>query len=83
MKVKVRKLWHGCVSVKDYEVKKAMDKGEDLTIILGSEQMTVPHTMLASGYKNSKPMKSKHGTEPYYLVDYPWRPDKPTNQQLL
>ncbi len=77
MKVKVKKLWHGSVSVRDYIVKECHQKGEDLTIEYDGKVMTVPNGMLLFGHKNKMTNVSQFKEETYDLIDFFWRPDAP------
>lgn len=91
MKVKVKKLWYGSASVRDYLVDECFGKGENLEIELTTtkETMTVPHNMLMLGRKNRMKNVSRFKDEIYDLVDFFWRPDpppkakEPTQQSLL
>lgn len=77
MRVKVNKLWYGCVSVRDYIVKKALEKGEDLEIEHDGQVMTVPNNMLLFGRKNHQTNVSQFKEQVYDLMDYRWKPDPP------
>ena len=46
MKIKVKKLFNGHVSVRDYLVAKCIEKKEDLVIEYNTRLMTVPHAIL-------------------------------------
>ncbi len=83
MKTKVNKIYHGKVSVRDYIVKKAMDKKEPLTIEHKGEKMTVAISQLGYGVKNFLHLKSKVDGSEYDLVDYPWKPDQHQSQTLI
>lgn len=85
MTVAVKKLWFGSASVRDYLVDEALKKGEDLTIVYGNEQMTVPNNMLILGRKNRMKNVSQFKDEIYDLVDFFWKPDPPSKakQQTL
>ena len=78
---KVKKLWHGDISVRDYIVKEAIKKREDLKIIFNGEEMIINWWKLVDGKPNKEIFKSKHTNLEYYLIDYLWCPDK--KQQKL
>jgi hypothetical protein len=74
MKVKVKKLYNGCVSVRDYTVNKAVKKKESLTIECKGATMIIPNEMiLVRGAKGSQPFTSKFDGRSYYLVDFKWQ----------
>ena len=83
IKVKIRRLWHGYASVRDYIVKDAFSWHKDLLIMLEktNEWMLVPWKDLSKGKANSERFKSKHDDKVYSLVDYKWSPD--TSQKTL
>lgn len=70
MKVKINRLWKGkYASVRDYQVKKAYQKGEDLEIICKGEKMIIPHKRLSLGRPNKQTFTSKYNNKTYY----PWK----------
>lgn len=75
MKIKVSKNWHGYVSVRDFKIDKARDKGEDLIILHDGRQMTIPHANLDKGKIVTKEIVSKINGKKYNLVDFLWNPD--------
>jgi hypothetical protein len=79
MKTKVSKIYHGNVSVRDYVVQKAIDKGEPLVIEHKSERMTVPVEKLGQGIKQFLHLTSKVDGKEYDLIDYEWKPDLISN----
>lgn len=86
MIIKINRLYHGKASPRDYQVKEALDKGEDLIFLLGSKKMTIKNADIKNGYINPTWLESKHtpGLK-YRLVDYSWREDKenPYQDKLL
>lgn len=74
MVIKVKKLWMGHVSVRDYVLKKCISLKEDLLINLMGEIKTYPYRSLKTYLLNSTGMtfKSKFGTGSYSLIDLPW-----------
>jgi len=77
VKAVINRLWHGKSSVRDYIVKEAQHKGEDLLIELKEtgEQMLIKHPNTYRGKWNPKEIKSIHDTKPYHLVDFKWKPN--------
>jgi len=79
--VKVKKNWHGKVSVKDYDLHQAISQG-GLIIIHDGYKMEVDIEVVKQklkGNPDSPLQRSKHGTAPYYLYDFTWNPT--TNEQ--
>ena len=72
--VKVKKTWKGCVSVRDYIVKKAIKEGAGLIVEYNGEKMTISHEQLPLGKKSRKTFISQIDGK-YKLIDYKWRPD--------
>ena len=73
--VKAKKLWQGHVSVRDYLVKEAIEKKEDLTIVLGEKQKTYSYDTLEEHLRNSsvEEFTSKYmNGRKYKLIDFPW-----------
>lgn len=76
MEVEVKKIYLGkYVSVRDYLVKQAKDKGEDLIIRHGDDFMIVKNMNLDKGLKDTFKQHSKFGGE-YQLIDFEWKPVK-------
>ena len=84
IETKVKKLWHGDISVRDYIIKKAINKKEDLKIILTKtgEEMVIDWDKLFKGKRNKEIFKSKHNSLEYYLIDYLWKPEQ-SQRKLL
>ena len=83
--IKIRRLWHGMASVRDYIVDEARSGLKDITIEYAGEKMTIPTDKLYEGYLNSKVFTSKHGGKykQYRLVDFKWIPDGPKQLKLV
>ena len=76
MTVKVNKIYHGSVSVRDYKVKECLAKNENLVIEHEGKQMTVLHEKLRNPFQiHKKPMTGKFDGKIYYLCDFYWKPD--------
>ena len=74
MRVKVKKLWIGHASVRDYVVKKAIKNKEDITIEVDGVTKTFPYRGLKTYLTNSnnEVHKSKYNKQTYKLIDFPW-----------
>jgi len=90
-KVTVRKIWNNRVSVKDYDLKIALQKG-GLIIAYDGLEMKVSTDLVRyklQGNPDSKPIASKFNNKPpYCLYDFQWKPEKkiktePNNQRRL
>ena len=73
-KVKVKKLWLGHASVRDYVVKKAIANKEDIVIECNGTSKTFPYRSLKTYLMNTtnEPHKSKFNNQTYTLIDFPW-----------
>lgn len=76
-RTKINRLWHGLASIRDYIVREAIEKRQDLLIILGgvNERMIIPWQELHKGKKNPEKFKSKHSNKIYSLIDFDWQPN--------
>jgi hypothetical protein len=77
MIVSVRKIWMGHVSVRDYIVKKAIAKKEDLVVrLMTGERKVYPYKSLVTYLANTTKteFKSVFTGKKYYLIDFPWKP---------
>lgn len=79
MIVKVKKLWHGMCSVRDYLVEETRSRGQDLTIVFGDKNMLVKNADISKGTTNGHVFVSIHDNKKYKLIDFLW---KPTINQL-
>jgi len=76
MKVKVTKLYKGCVEVRNYDVKKCIDKNESMTIVYDGNSMELSPEELENNIKSTSPeFPSKMGGKSYKLYGYEWNPD--------
>lgn len=74
MNIKVKKLWLGHASVRDYKVRECIKRKEDLTIDCNGRTKTFPYKSLGT-YLTGEHMTtcvSKFNGEKYTLVDFPW-----------
>ena len=79
MKVKIKRLWHGKASVRDYLVNEALLNHEELHIsLIGTNQeMIIPYEdLIKKGTWNKEKFRSKHDFRTYSLVDYEFKPDE-------
>ena len=78
MIVKVKKLFRGHTSVRNYLVQRCINRGEDLVIVVGAVQMTVPLSKVKSAYQiHKKKFSSKYNRgQKYELIDFYFIPDK-------
>ena len=74
MEVKVKKLWLGHASVRDYVVDKCIKDKEDLTINLNGKRVTFPYRTLKTHLLNcnKNTFTSKFNGREYTLIDFPW-----------
>ena len=76
MKRVVQKVYNGKISIRDYEMKNCIDRGEDLEIVFKDYTMTIPKDKVCEGIHTKNFQPARWGMNPTYeLIDYPWRPD--------
>ena len=76
MHYKIKRLWHGYASVRDYLVQAAYERGDNLVVIFKDKQMTIQNKdLLATGKYNNFIIQSKHDSKKYRLIDYNFVPD--------
>ena len=86
IKVEVKKIWLGKVSVREHIYKKALRQKESLGIVHGKEYMFIPYEKLKTAKTyTEQSFKSKYNGKEYRLVDFDWKPYKEdnTNQRSL
>jgi len=81
--VKINRLWKGkYASLRDYQVKKALQEKKDLRILLLSngETMTIPYQQIRQrAIKNNQKFKSRIDGKEYSLIDFYWQRDLDLN----
>ena len=75
---RVKKLFNGYASVRDYVVRRCQATGCDLRIQFGDDFMLIPHDELANKKKQliNTLYRSRWGDRQYQLVDFKWSPTK-------
>jgi hypothetical protein len=74
MNLKIKKVWLGHVSVRDYKLRKCISQKEDLAVECQGHTKTYPYRSLKT-YLTSPHMTeciSKFNGQKYILVDLPW-----------
>ena len=80
--IKVKKLWLGhLVSIRDYVVNKAIEEG-GLTVEHDGQKMFLSVEQLKGGNSQTKRLNSKFKAATYNLVDYRWKPDDESQEEL-
>jgi len=74
-KIKVKKLWNNCVSVRDYDIEKAKEQG-GLIIEFEGEKMMLSKEGLEKGKPSGVKVRSKWGNKIYELIDFEWKPQQ-------
>ena len=78
IKVKVKKVWLGKVSVREHIYKKALRLKESLGIVHEKEYMFIPYVNLKKArVYTDQVFKSKYNDKSYRLIDFEWKPWKP------
>ena len=75
MKIKIKRLWNGIASIRDYQYEKALHEKKPLILECGGKKMTVD---LEKGFNvlGTKKFKSKFTGEEYGLVDFKFIEDE-------
>lgn len=78
MRVPVKVLFQGKVSLRDYLVRQCIEKGEKCEVSHDGEIMTMSPEELTSKRVSVSPKEfpSKFGTPAYKLFNYWWEPDQ-------
>jgi hypothetical protein len=83
-KYRVKKIWNGFVSVRDYVVEDCVKNNLDLVILLDNQSMTIKCSDLSNPLNIIKrEFISKFDGRPYKLYDFRWVPDNIPNQIKL
>lgn len=84
-KTKIKRLWHGLASVRDYIVDGAVRAKEELLVDLTGkgESMLLSLEDLGKGKRNKEKFRSKHDGRFYSLVDFKWKPQIEKQKKLL
>jgi len=74
---KVKKLFNGCVSVRNYVIYQCIREHRDLQIKFGKEYMIVPHEKLSKDLFqiHKSKFRSKYDGQTYELFDFLWQPN--------
>ena len=83
MFIEVKKIYQGKADARDYAVKEALEKKQDLIITHGNQTMTIPYKEIRTrGTKNKERIKSKIYPDQYYnLISFSWKPTKPLTDE--
>jgi hypothetical protein len=81
---KIKRLFNGLASLRDYEVEEAIKKNEAVQLSCEGQTMTLSVEMLKHGFSiTTAPHKSKFNrSQEYRLVDFKWKPDKAEKDQI-
>lgn len=86
MRIKVKKMYNGHVSVRDYIIKSCRIKKEDLIIEYEEKFMTIPLGMLTkdNGFQfHRRKFKSKWNDSTYELIDFKFKEDDETQLDIF
>jgi len=76
LEIRVKKLFNGCVSIRDYKVNQALKNKEGINIKLDNEEMFIPYSQLLEGKKSNLAIRSRWGDNVYDLIDYKFIPNQ-------
>ncbi len=83
--IKIKRLFHGYASARDYQVDEAIKNKQAIRFVLpDGRTMTVPYEKLKTGYWNKEYFTSKQNPgQKYCLVDYDFKADPREVQENL
>jgi len=83
--IPIRRLFNGLASVRDYVIKRCHKEGKDIVFVFNHQKMTILNKELESRsfQLSKKKFISKFNGKPYALIDFKFKPDKETNQEVL
>jgi len=87
IKIKVNSIWFErtpngnkiWISIRDFELEKAMKEKRGIEIIYKNQRMIIPFKKLKEGRTRPEVYKSKYDEKEYRLVDFEWVPDRSTD----
>ncbi len=74
IEVKIKKLFLGSASIRDYVYEKARREQKDILIVYQNDMMRVPHERLHEVKLSKRLFISKYTGEQYRLADFKWKP---------
>jgi len=76
-KVKIKKLFLGHVSIRDYIVEKAIEKEQGITVEHEGMNMVIPLEQLKHRFQfHQQQFCSKFSEKKYELIDFKWKPNE-------
>ena len=81
VKKQVKKLWRGCISIRDGWVKSDINDG-GLEVTFNNEKMFFSPEYLKS-IEYTKTVQSKFGDHTYQLADIRWNPEQKNQDKLF
>lgn len=82
--IKIKRLWHGYASVRDYLIEEAKKENQGIEIVMEEESMEIPYSKIdeLKTQKTKDVFYSKHDSRAYKLIDFEWKPTH-SQQKLL
>jgi|TARA_R100000789_G_scaffold1118_1_gene3894 hypothetical protein len=83
MRYKVKKLFNGFASIRDYIIKKCVDSENDLIIEFEDKKMTVPLSKLDNPFQlHEREFVSKYDGSKYKLYDFKFIPSDDKQEEM-
>jgi len=83
-KVKVKKLFLGHVSIRDYIVEKSLEKQKGIVVNYNGRKMTIPLERLKNRFQiHRQKFQSKYSEQKYELLDFEFIPDDMNQMRLF
>jgi len=74
--IKVKKLYNGCASIRDYVVQKCIDENKEIQVHYKNFMMSLTIGDLKNSFQfHKKKFESKYSELKYQLIDFKFRPD--------
>lgn len=82
--VHIDRLFHGFASLRDYQLKEAIEQGKGIKIVCNKEYIIIPWEELGKHFTNDEVFISKHNPlQRYKLVDFDWKQFRPHKVEQL
>ena len=76
MKATIKKLFRGCIDLRDYNVRECIKNNENYLITFQGENMLITPDGLVNNCRNRQPVSSRLEKEGYELWSYKWEPNE-------
>ena len=83
-KVKVKKIFLGHISIRDYIIKKCLVKKQGIVVDFNGKKMSIPYEQLKNKFQfHQQKFLSKFSSKKYELIDFKFIPDEMNQMRLF